>query len=741
MRAWIAGLVAMAAVAGAQGFERFYEAVPVVVPQAYGGHDYVLPLDLGTVENLALFDLGDPERTLLEANGFVVVPAAWGEFYQLYERNSYPVAVPDDEERDAYLGYAPMFITTDAVLHAYHLVFDKILRELERRELAPRLAHLTDALTVAAERRWTQMRGTELEDAAGVTLAYLGVARALLGSTAPAPPQAVRNVVEAELDLIDAHEAVALSPLLTSSTGCADPYRENCTQYRPRGHYTASAELERYFRAMTWYGRVTLRSCSALETRAALLLTDLLRTTPVDGVPAEQAWASLYDVTSFFAGTSDDLGLREYAALADSIFPDATGWASLYDGERVAALQEAVRALPPPRIDALVVGAGTSAAAAEERARSTQGFRFLGQRFTLDGYILSQLTYPRVGTPALPRALPRALDVPAALGSAEALALLVDAGETRYAHYLERLGATRSELAALDLRAWTASLAGGWLRALRALLSEHGTAFPSFMRTDAWQRKDLQTALASLTELKHDTVLYAKQMMAERGAGPFDLPGGYVEPDPEAFARMLALVRMTRGGLEDAGLVPACRARAGACENLSAANLADLESMLTFLVSAAERELAGATLDADDYARILYFGGWLEDMTLRSSDNAEDPDVAPGTLAGDEQSALVTDVATSTYGDVLHQATGRVSEIYVAVPAVTLRVGPGPEPGQDRYELVRGDGIQLAKGGVFSVYEFVMPPDRRLTDDDWQAALESGGAPPMAGWTELFTAP
>ena len=39
------------------------------------------------------------------------------------------------------------------------------------------------------------------------------------------------------------------------------------------------------------------------------------------------------------------------------------------------------------------------------------------------------------------------------------------------------------------------------------------------MQSDAWLDKQLNTSLGSWTELKHDTILYAKQAYAEMGAG------------------------------------------------------------------------------------------------------------------------------------------------------------------------------------------------------------------------------
>jgi hypothetical protein len=78
------------------------------------------------------------------------------------------------------------------------------------------------------------------------------------------------------------------------------------------------------------------------------------------------------------------------------------------------------------------------------------------------------------------------------------------------------------------------------------------------MQTKAWQEKELQTSLASWTELRHDTILYAKQSYTPDiclAPGPStQLPKpkpvvGYVEPVPEFYARLLALTEMTEKGL------------------------------------------------------------------------------------------------------------------------------------------------------------------------------------------------
>jgi len=59
------------------------------------------------------------------------------------------------------------------------------------------------------------------------------------------------------------------------------------------------------------------------------------------------------------------------------------------------------------------------------------------------------------------------------------------------------------------------------------------------MRTQAWEEEQLNAALASWTELRHDTILYAKQSYTPVETSlPPSVPG-YVEPVPEFYGRLL----------------------------------------------------------------------------------------------------------------------------------------------------------------------------------------------------------
>ncbi len=686
-----------------KGFARFYKAVPVVLPEHFYETSYTLPVAIEATTNSDRFTFSPTQEALLRENGFVVGPGEWLEFFQPYEAIRY---------QDV-----PVFITTDSIYHVYHLLFDKLLRDLERESLAPTLETLTDALVEEAAVQLEETRGTTLEDPSRRVLGYFAVAQQLISEAPPPIPDAVASEVSAELELIQAHDAIAKSPLLTLPESLAegsycDPgatpeeaeafYCEDYSQYGPRGHYTRDEQLQRYFRTMMWYGRINLRLKQMRETRMALLITRLIRRTSVGDTPASELWSAIYDPTVFLVGKSDDLSFHEYSPLMNAVYGEEADLDELANDAYLTAFIDTARTLPAPQINSMWVYIW------EDEDDVTQGFRFMGQRFVLDAYIFEQLIHREVDR----RMLPKGLDVFAAMGNEEAYTILDEMGETEYTNYTSQMEKVQGEIASLELDSWTQNLYWNWLYALQAVAAPKGEAYPAFMQTQAWARKDLHTALGSWTELKHDTILYAKQVMAELGGGGPEevIIHGYVEPNPEAYARLLALTRMTSSGLSDRGLL----------SDKTANHLLELEDYLVFLQSMAEQELSGATISDDDYERLKYYGGWLEMMTLAAAD-AENADWS-NQFDEDEQAAIVADVATDPEGNVLEEATGRIYEIYAVVPD-----GRG--------------NLQIAKGATYSYYEFRWPLSDRLTNEKWRAMLNEETQPAQPEWTTTFIAP
>ena len=212
------------------------------------------------------------------------------------------------------------------------------------------------------------------------------------------------------------------------------------------------------------------------------------------------------------------------------------------------------------------------------------------------------------------------------------------------------------------------------------------------MQNRAWTRKQLETYLGSWAELKHDTILYAKQVYAEMGGGDEPLDDrGYVEPNPEVYARLAALTRMTIDGLKSRDLLSEGDMKA----------LERMEELAKKLKVIAEKELANTPLDDEEYELIKSFGGQLEHFWLEA---LRDEGVDHPSAVYENPAALIADVATDPNGLVLEEGTGFVSYIYVVVPV---------------------DGkLRITKGGVYSYYEFPWPAADRLTNEKWKEMLE-----------------
>ena len=242
----------------------------------------------------------------------------------------------------------------------------------------------------------------------------------------------------------------------------------------------------------------------------------------------------------------------------------------------------------------------------QDRDEATAGFRFLGQRFTLDAPVFQQLIYPAVQPDEAggQRMLPDALDLPAAFGSDTALQILTEQGEAAYPGYTENLESLRAALEKAPAATWSASLYAAWLDALRPLAEEKGEGWPQYMQSEAWAKKDLATMLGSWAELKHDTALYAKQVYAEMGGGgiePVD-DRGYVEAEPAVFGKLSALCTATANGLDALGLL----------SDTQAADLAKMAELNRQLMTIAEKELRGELPTDEEFELIRSFGGQLE---------------------------------------------------------------------------------------------------------------------------------
>ena len=676
-------------------------------------------VNLNDVTNIGDFNFSGAEMQSLAKNGFVVSRAFFNEFFPIYEGNRYD--------------FTPSFITTDSILHNYHLIFDYLLRRLEEERLSPALKRLNESMLSEAVAQYDYLRGTKWENAAKRNVGFFAVGSKLLNPSTVVP-QIVANEVNQELSLIGAHQGIAESPVMNMGNNKPatietpqgplplEAAKEDYSQYIPRGHYTQSSQLKNYFKAMTWYGRLTFRVKNEDEMRSALLITLSL-----NKAKNQNIWEAIYQPINFFVGKADDVNYYQFKKLLSRVYgPEITLQSIANDKNRFSLFINQAYSLKPPRLNSIPI---FQASFQNEKEKEIRGFRFMGQRFTIDANIFQQLIYRNVGDKSKPcqeykptetgclsgaRCLPKGLDIPAALGSNEAEKILREMGETKYACYSENMTKLRKYISGLSDETWTQNLYWSWLYQLLPLLKEKPESYPVFMQSSAWRKKNLNTFLGSWTELKHDTILYTKQVYAELGGGGKPErrdDRGYVEPEPDVYARLITLLGMTKKMLKQQNLLPT------GIED----NLGKMERLTTSLKLIAEKELNGKELTEQDHELIRSYGGQLEHFWIEvNKDNPQYQKTEKELFLQQNPAALVADVATNPNGQVLEEGVGKIFLIYVIVPI--------------------NNKLRLTKGGVYSYYEFKQPMANRLTDRKWQQLLESDHSPSLPFWTKSFIA-
>lgn len=622
---------------------------------------YGTDMELSDVINRDRVYLQDEMIEKLVENNFFVRDSNWNEFYEVYENNRY--------------FQDPSFVTVDSMMHTYHLYYSMLQKKTEKNYLYDKVKNMSEVMLDESKAQCELLKGTEWEEAALLNKTFFTVGNALISGSNSGIDADVEEIANIELSYINGGETIETSPL----TGDYEDY----SQYKPRGYYEGDKQLEKYFKAMMWYGRRNFSQDKEILNRSALLMTLAMDNSGIED------WESVYTVTSFFAGASDDSGYYEYLPIIKAAYGDDVSVESIVGKDaEFKAYTKLTSEVSAPKINSVPFDDDEGLTDKMERAK---GFRYMGQRESLDATIFQQLIYSKVEprSDEVQRLLPDALDLPAALGSEVALEILDDMGKTDYPNYGEQLKKVSEAVKEMP-ELWTGSLYASWINTLNPLLKEKGEGYPSFMTNDEWTKKSLESYLGSWTELKHDSILYSKQVMAEMGGDDpevFD-DRGYVEPEPELYMELRNMTVNTINGLKGYGLLDASDEK-----NLN--SLADLAEQLSVI---SVKELTGELPTEDEFELIRCYGGsiehlWSEVIKDQTGEEYNYPEEHPA--------ALIADVATDPNGMCLEEAIGGLSSIYVLVPV---------------------DGIlRIAEGCVFNYYQFEQPlSEGRLTDTEWR---------------------
>ncbi len=632
------------------------------------------------------------EKELLGQHGFVVSS-------RLSKRSTFE-ALCEIYERDL-----PVFVSTDAILHAIHFSYDRILQDLERVRLATELSTLLKSLKnqlPSLEQRYGSAAGmrASLHDVD----VYLTVPLALLGEQAQ-PYYSENATVIADLLAKIAALAPVQMPFFAST-----PRDVDFSQFTPRGHYTHDTYLRSYFQAMIWLGRTQLYliqpagvipRCTEADVQRqsidAVLVAEAVRL-----AGAASSLGMIDSTLKFLVGESDNVTFWNLETLSAAAGVDSAS--ALLDTAKFHEFQNllAVQPFAFERINSQIL---MSDPFDTTQVSFPSSFLLLGQRFVIDSYVTGSVVYDRIvyNGQKVRRMLPSTLDVLFALGNNAALQLL--SSELDQYHYATNLAALRYLIDSYGEEFWTGSLFNSWLSMIRSLNPPGDrSSLPPFMQTAAWWQEKMNTQLASWAQLRHDNLLYAKQSYS--GGMICSYPESYVEPVPEFFARVklfaeTAIPRFSSSG-SDVVILSYFQKLAATADTLH--SIAEKELLGTplhqaekqFLKSMLVRQMAGqgCSLTQDT----AYFG-WY-------------PDLFYGVPAGREElfdtDFIVADVHTAPTDDV-GNPVGWV-----------LHVGAGPVD-MAILNATTADGRPCSFiGPVLNYYERVTEDFKRLTDEEWK---------------------
>ena len=628
---------------------------------------------------------------MLGKNGFAIVPAEHNQLFHVYEKNDY--------------ADFPSFVTTDLYLQLFHLYFDCVLRDVEEKHLDSLMIVFSSQME-AEMKTLTSSQDAEVKAAAEFGQAWFAVASWLFSHDKAPASAATLNVPEAYKKMV----MEEITKAIDAENGYSDmleyfPPEEmfGYSLFRPRGHYTRSKVCSRYFRGMMWLQTAHFGTNKPSKMKQIALIANVFNQQP----KLRAIYNKVSEPITYLMGTPDNVTLiqvanqiKEMGLPIEQLLSSRKDMANLTkDIEEIAKRQMRIE------------------------LKKTRGSKYvvdiMPQRYQPDAEALIATTDQ--DSPVSLRPCPKGLDWMAVMGLPGAERILIDElKETqRWTGFPKALTTARKKAATTP---WDACVANQWMYTLQSL-GDTAQSLPYFMQSPQWQKKNLNTALASWAELKHDAILYAKQpMLAECGDGGPEPPvvKGYVEPNVKFWEKAIALVtRMDK-------VLTTYNLQTGKAK----AVYERIKEMAEFCRDISKKELNGGKITDEEYNQIEIIGSTVENISLELV--SEDNEMLQGwsdVVSTDKKVAVVADVFTASGENV---AINNKCVLY-----------EGVGPAYEIYVVVEIDGsLYLTRGAVLSYREFTrLLSDPRMTDEEWQQELKkspTGGTP---SWMNEIIAP
>lgn len=666
------------------------------------------------------YNFSEFEKSLIQDHGFMVS--------ERLKRISFGESLLEIFNQDF-----PVFVSTDAILHAFHISYDRILTDMEVGLLEDRLTELLWNL----RNSMNQLHNNYGSNPEMITMlqdvdVYVTVPLLLLEENVQ-PYYPENNVmIDSILNWIENEQGGISSTIFSSTCRVMD-----WSQFKPRGHYvynpSTQINLEGYFRAMMWLGRIELYliapsshpvQCSNqkfqdIQRQAidAFLIDELF-----DIANAKPIYEEMENILKFFVGESDNVTLDNLDYLKQAISLNSP--TELLDSLKMVEFQDTLKnqAFAYQLILSQILFSNPMS---PDTILPASAFMMFGQRFVIDSYVTGSVVYDRIKYFGVKicRLFPSTLDVLFSIGNSASAQLLID--ELNVFHYSTNLAALRYLIDHYDQNFWGSSIYNYWLNLIRKLNPpEDRSTFPEFMKTAAFWQQKMNTQLASWTELRHDNLLYAKQSYT--GGTVCSYPYSFVEPFPEFYSTLKdysneALNYFTSLNFPDPAIKNKIIYYFGRCKGIT-----------DTLKIICEKELAGIPFNSGEQAFLagmiyqtgqsgVSLDGWYPNLFY--------DDVFRGEWGYEglmESDHIVADIHTTptncsggSIGAISHVGTGNINlGVFITenhLGELTAFVGP-----------------------VMSYYEYRTTNFLRLTDDEWENTYLQSALRPE--WVNIYLA-
>lgn len=607
----------------------------------------------------------------LKKDGFAINRSSYEQLFHVYDEN--------------YYDYVPSFITTDLLLQVMHMHISKEMQAIEEDKLVPLLTELLQEQYNFAAKK-SRSESEEVKKAAKWCQVYYAVGLSLITGKEQPVPAELQQAYTYEFEHTSTGEGIKSAFLGDSLM--------DYSQFQPRANYTRTDTLKRYFRCVKW-----LNSASVYIDENTGLQKSILMAKGLSEMSASLKKYNAYsNIIGFLAGDENNLSFVHLISVLDD-YPTLS-LEALFSAENLQKIRVAIAALDPKKMYA--IGAN----------RLTQDFLnrkkvlFTAGRYTFDGEILSKLVdIKREDLRERPkRPFPKGLDIFAVMGNKTAEDILLNTYKENWlwTNYTDSLNALKRRFKSFD--DWNKSVYNKTMETVLSLQSMDDKS-PYFMQGKNWQKKDLNTMLASWTGLKHDMLLYVEQPNAAEMGDGGEIPPpqkiSYVEPKQFFWKKCNDFLELNKTMLLENGLLTnALKDRNDELQELA---------MLFYRISM--KELTGKKITNEEFDTLSFVGGQIERLTLNILESSY-PNIA-SVNTPDRYMAIAADVYT--YNDeCLEETVGAGNELYVVAEINGL--------------------LYLTRGAVFSQYEFNQPSANRLTDEEWQKQVLDHKEPQAPIW-------